>query len=220
MLYEAINTAVFDSIPVTSNRILDIGCGTGNLGKELKKRGNHEIVGITFSNEEATVAANHLDSVLVEDLNDSTFLNKSMGQFDCIICSHILEHLYSPESLLASLHEILSPKGIIVIALPNALNWRQRLKFLNGNFKYTNGGLMDKTHIRFFDWDTAFELVQNSDYKVLSRHGDGYFPSPFIRKIIEPIAVRLDKIATNQMPGLFSTQFILVAQNSLSIHEQ
>ncbi|MDF5735821.1 MULTISPECIES: class I SAM-dependent methyltransferase [unclassified Nostoc] len=214
MKYEAVNESVISYIPNTAQRILDIGCGTGDLGRTIKSKINCEIIGITYSQLEANHAASYLNQVLVRDLN--SFEPYKLGKFDCIICSHILEHLYQPEELLTKLHECLYPHGVLIIALPNTLHYKQRLEFLKGNFKYTDGGLMDKTHFRFFDWDTAFDLVNNSGFQIILRYADGYLPMPLIRKFtfINPLVSHLDKLASAVMPELFGVQFIIVAKSS------
>lgn len=212
MIYATVNVAVLENIPIAAKRILDIGCGAGDLGKALKNRSDCEVVGITYSEAEAELASAYLDKVLVGDLNNSNLLDNSLGVFDCVVCSHILEHLYFPEDLLKVIPKILKPKAKLVIALPNVLNWKQRAEFLKGNFRYTEGGTMDRTHFRFFDWNTAFELLQTSSYQILVRQADGYFPLPFIRTMLGSVALKMDMIASKAMPALFATQFILVAQ--------
>lgn len=214
MIYGAINQSLFLSVPLTAKKILDIGCGTGNLGREIKKILDCEVFGITYSEIEASMASNYLDKVLVKDLN--SFDPCELGKFDCILCSHILEHLYQPEQLLAKFNECLHPDGVLIIALPNTLHYKQRLEFLKGNFKYTDGGVMDKTHFRFFDWDTALDLVKNSGLEIILRYADGYLPMPLIRRFrfIQPLVAHLDKLASAVMPGLFGTQFIIVAKAS------
>jgi len=37
MIYDAFNYAVFDQIPPDASTILDVGCGSGTLGKKLKE---------------------------------------------------------------------------------------------------------------------------------------------------------------------------------------
>ena len=108
----------------------------------------------------------------------------------------------------------LEKDGILIVALPNILHWKQRVKFLKGDFKYTDGGIMDKTHFRFFDWDTAYQLVQSSEFKITDYIADGYFPLPIIRSLINPMASYIDKYAIKINPGLFATQFIIIGQFS------
>ena len=71
---------------------------------------------------------------------------------------------------------------------------------------------MDRTHVHFFDWDTAADMVQSSGFQIRSREADGYFPLPKIRKFIKPLALSLDQLSTRIMPGLFGVQFIIVVQ--------
>jgi SAM-dependent methyltransferase len=210
MFYDSLNHSVLAVVPKTSTWVLDVGCGSGAMGRQLKENLNCQVFGITHSEIEAKLAAQWLDKTFVDDLN--CFNTKLSNVFDCIICSHVLEHIYSPEILLLKLRNHLKTDGVLIVALPNVLHWKQRLEFLKGNFKYTDGGLMDRTHFRFFDWDTALDLVQSSGFKVISREADGYFPLPGIRKLIKPFALTIDRAATRVMPGLLGTQFIIVAQ--------
>jgi len=132
MLYEALNTSVLNHLPKKTNYVLDIGCGTGQLGKYIKQKFECQVVGLTYSKEEVEKASLFLDEVIVCDLNNISVLD--LGRFDCVICSHVLEHLYQPENLLKQLLNVLLPNGQLVVALPNVLHWKQRLKFLKGNF--------------------------------------------------------------------------------------
>jgi SAM-dependent methyltransferase len=210
-MYEAINQPVFSYLPTHTKRVLDIGCGAGNLGEHIKKHRDCEVFGITYSQLEAEIASRVLDLALVADLNSSLALS-DLGQFDCIICSHVLEHLYQPQHFLMQLHNLLTPDGKLILALPNVLYWKQRLEFFKGNFRYSEGGLMDRTHFRFFDWQTAQDLVIQSGYQILQSEADGCFPLPAIRKFL-PISTshRIDKAALTSFPGLFGFQFVFFA---------
>jgi 2-polyprenyl-3-methyl-5-hydroxy-6-metoxy-1,4-benzoquinol methylase len=212
MLYEAINQPVLSLVPNTAGRVLDLGCGSGSLGRALKRKIGCEVTGVTFSEEEAAAAKEWLDSVVVCDLNQ--FEPHGLGLFDAIVCSHILEHLYSPSELLLRLRHSLTPDGILIVALPNVLFWKQRLQFLRGRFRYTEGGIMDRTHYRFFDYTTSLELVKEAQFEIIKSDTDAYFPLPFLRSRLKPLAERLDHLASRLIPGLFGTQFIIVARKA------
>lgn len=198
-------------------RVLDIGCGSGAFGEQVKRRNQGcQVIGVTISQEEAALATKRLDAVFICDLDDLE--THDLGAFDCIVCSHVLEHIYSPHELLIKVRNILSREGKLVVALPNVLFWKQRLEFLRGRFRYTDGGLMDRTHLRFYDWKTARELVRQAGFDILTEVADGYLPLPFLRKYVGSVASRLDSFASNAMPGLLSTQFIIVARKTQESH--
>jgi SAM-dependent methyltransferase len=207
VIYGAINQDVLARVPREASRVLDVGCGTGALGRVVKERLGCELVGLTHTEAEAELAAVHLDRVLVCDLND--FEPGGLGKFDCVICSHVLEHLYRPERLLGQLKGSLAPGGVLIVALPNVLHWRQRLEFLRGNFRYEDGGLMDRTHYRFYDWETARALLNEGGYSVVGAEACGGFP---LSRYASALGRRLDRAALRMSPGMFGTQFVFVCR--------
>jgi SAM-dependent methyltransferase len=145
----------------------------------------------------------------VADLNQ--FQPAGLGRFDCVVCSHVLEHLCWPERFLVAARPLLAPGGRLVIALPNVLAWRQRMAFLAGRFRYADGGLMDRTHFRFFDWSSAQDLVGEAGYRVITATADGVFPFARFLPGIGPV---LNHAAVRLAPGLFGWQFVIVAEPS------
>ncbi len=207
MIYGSVNPPLFQRIPRTARRILDVGCGDGTLARAIKVEWPANVVGITHSEEEASRGRAVLDQVVVADLE--VYDPAPLGLFDTVICSHVLEHLSRPERWLEKLRACFSPGGTLVVALPNVLFWRQRLRFLGGHFRYTAGGLMDSTHLRFFDWDTAAELVAGSGYRIRERVADGGFPGS---RWLGPLQGGLNSVALGLAPGMFGFQFLLVAE--------
>jgi SAM-dependent methyltransferase len=209
LIYGAVNLAVAARVPETARRVLDLGCGNGALGAHLKRRPGREVVGVTFSEEEAQSAKTRLDEVLVCDLDE--FDATALGEFDCIVCSHVLEHLTRPEELLRRLRGSLSAGGVLVVALPNVLYWRQRLDFLRGRFEYTDGGLMDRTHYRFYSWKTARALLKGCGYALVASEADGGFP---LSRYVPVFGRALDRAALQLGPGVFGVQFIVVSRSA------
>ncbi len=211
-IYDAVNQLVLQAVPATARSILDLGCGSGSLGRALKRRsgGDCRITGVTLSEPEAALARQYLDEVIVADLNE--FESKGTGSYDCIICSHVLEHLCWPEILLRRLRAGLAPEGVLVVGLPNILHWKQRVQFLQGRFRYADYGLMDRTHFRFFDWSTARELISSNGYSIVSAVADGGFPQGGLVRRLNPFAEIFDKVALQLAPGIFGWQFVIVSR--------
>jgi 2-polyprenyl-3-methyl-5-hydroxy-6-metoxy-1,4-benzoquinol methylase len=208
--YTSINVPVLRCVPQDASRVLDLGCGTGAFAAELKKRSSLELVGVTYSSVEGQEASQCMDRVVVADLN--TFDFSDLGTFDCVVMSHVLEHLYDPAGLLVRLKAALSPGAIVIIALPNILAWRQRIQFLLGRFRYADYGPMDRTHFRFFDAVTATQLLRDGGYELVRTAHAGHFPQPGLRRLSGAMSRAVDRLATRNMPGLFADQFILVAR--------
>ena len=211
IVYGAVNESVLERVPLNVSRILDVGCGDGSFGLAIKSRQIAYIHGLTYSTEEANIAKTRLDDVSILDLNnlDETNRNFALNYYDCIVCSHVLEHLYWPKQFLSRLKNCLANDGILIVALPNVLAWRQRILFLIGYFRYTSGGIMDETHFRFFDYQSAINLLREAGFTKIEASGQGVFPMskyvPWVRKF-------LDRIALFTFPGLFSTQFLIVGK--------
>jgi 2-polyprenyl-3-methyl-5-hydroxy-6-metoxy-1,4-benzoquinol methylase len=203
-MYDSINQAVLAEIPDDARTFLDLGCGGGSLGAFLKKDPEKHVVGVTVAEDEATLARSRLDRVEIHDLNG--FDPKDLGRFDCIICSHVLEHLYHPGQLLERLHNCVTTRGRLIVALPNILFWKQRLRFLGGEFRYSQGGVMDETHYRFYDWWTARELLTTTGYRIEASRADGGFPMS--RMLGRRFRATLDQTALVTFPGLFGWQFV------------
>ena len=98
-----------------------------------------------------------------------------------------------------------------MVALPNALYWRQRLDFLRGRFEYTDGGLMDRTHYRFYSWKTARALLKECGYALVESEADGGFP---LSRYVPVFGPALDRAALRLGPGVFGVQFIMVSRSA------
>lgn len=211
------NQDVIKLIDKNDHLILDVGCGAGDNARIIKE--NHKdckIYGVTFSSKESSYVKKIIDDCFVFDI-ETDYINKYTNlTFDCIIFSHVLEHVANPDKVLKNFLSAAKNDTKIIIAVPNILNWRYRLKFLFGEFNYSNEGVLDYTHLRFFTHKTATKiLLRDLENLEISRtFSPGHFPLWILRKIsaLNFVWEYIDKFTSKLLPNLFGEQTIIVAR--------
>jgi SAM-dependent methyltransferase len=206
------NRGLLDLLPSTPGRVLDCGCGAGDNARILNSRG-WRVTAVTLDREEEEAVNQYCDAVYVADLEDGLPLDLR-GTYDVVLASHVLEHLANPERLLHQLHERLNPGGILAVALPNIAHYSQRISFLRGRFAYTETGPLDRTHLRFYTFWTAIELLQKNGYTLIVAGTEGSLPWWKSRNRLPARLVRsIDKTVVAHLPNLFGHQSLLTARS-------
>lgn len=101
---------------IEKGRILDIGCGRG-LFLHIMRKGGWEVAGLEFDRESALNAREAYGiPVSGGELKDSGFPD---GHFDVITMSHVLEHLTSPQAMIAECRRLLRKGGLLICAVPD-----------------------------------------------------------------------------------------------------
>ena len=151
-------------VPDCAGRVLDLGGGVGAAAAELKRLGRAEravLVDLVAEN-----AMGEIDRAFAGDLEDAALLDRVIaeeGPFDTVLCFDVLEHLRDPWAVVARLHRGLAPGGTIVASIPNARNIRLVWPLVvHGQFKLDEGGICDRTHLRWFVRDSAIALMTGS----------------------------------------------------------
>lgn len=205
------NTSLLDMLGTDAGRVLDCGCGPGDNAAILSRAG-WQVTGITIDPTERDAASPFCAAIVVADLDDG--LPEGVGSgFDAILFSHVLEHLKRPAALLREARDRLGPDGVIAVALPNVLHYRQRASFLKGNFTYTDTGILDRTHLRFYTVTTGRSLLEDSGFEVLDARPEGGLPWRGLRHVVpSDLRRRLDSRALQTWPNLFAWQSLFIAQ--------
>ena len=133
-------------------RVLDLGCGSGAIGRFLARRGDGAVIdGLTLNTEEAALAAPHYRRVEVANLDSADLAALFAGNaYDVIVCADVLEHTRHPQQVLASARRLLADDGRVLISIPNASYCGLIAELMAGEFRYRPEGLLDETHLRFF----------------------------------------------------------------------
>lgn len=187
-----------------AQRVLDVGCSTGYLSQPLVERGA-TVVGIEYDAAAAEIARAVCAEVHVGDI-ETMELPFDDESFDVVLCGDLIEHLRDPEGFLARMRPLVSPGGRIVLSTPNVANWAIRLGLLGGRWRYTERGILDRTHTHLFTRRTLVEVFERSGFRVTTL--DFTVPVPLVESdAVERVAHAAGRIR----PSLFAYQFVVAA---------
>lgn len=157
-------------VPAEARRILEVGCGAGQLGGLLRQRGHH-VSGIELIPAAADEASRRLDDVVCGDI-ETIELPWAEASFDAILCGDVLEHLADPWRTVRRLSALLVSGGLLIASIPNVQNYRVIRGLIRGRWHYRERGLLDFGHLRFFTWQSIVELFGQADLQIIqSRTG-------------------------------------------------
>jgi 2-polyprenyl-3-methyl-5-hydroxy-6-metoxy-1,4-benzoquinol methylase len=148
--------------------VLDIGAGNGILPKLLEALGKS----VSIDAIEPDPVARELARPLYRQCFDQdleSFLenqNRISSRYDFIVMADVLEHLANPEPSLKTILRLLTPSGKLLLSTPNIAFASIRLALLSGRFDYTDSGILERTHLRFYTRATLLRLFQESGLHV------------------------------------------------------
>ncbi len=159
---------LIDCVPNTGNlEILDVGCGSGANSAMLAAKG-HNLHGIDLS--EAAIEKYRKQGFDGRSGDIESGLDYPDTSFDIVFCSEVIEHMTSPELLVAEMNRVLKPGGLLVLSTPNSAFWLYRLAGLLG---YTVSELQHPKHFQFFSRRSLLKLLNGANFrpkKILGRN--------------------------------------------------
>lgn len=166
--YESPRPDVQRLVPEDARSILELGCSTGALGAELKRRQGARVVGVEPWPAYARDAEQRLDRVFCGTAEE--FLaapSPPEAPFDCFIAADVLEHTAEPWEILKGVDALLAPGASVIISLPNVLYWPQFKRLIkSGAWPRDDEGIFDRTHLRWFTGNDARSLAQSAGFVV------------------------------------------------------
>ncbi len=159
-------------VPADAGVILDIGCGAGVFGAGLKEDRREssgpvpEIWGVEMDPGAAERAGRVLDRVLAGGFF-SVLPGLPERYFDCIVMNDVLEHVAEPAQMLLAARKLLRPGGALVASIPNVRYFFNVLDLAwHGRWDYTDEGILDRTHLRFFTRSSILRLFKECGLRV------------------------------------------------------
>jgi 2-polyprenyl-3-methyl-5-hydroxy-6-metoxy-1,4-benzoquinol methylase len=155
-------------LPTGIGSALDVGCARGGFGITLRRLIGEQgrVVGIEAVPEQAAIArtGHGFDEVL-----DGYFPAALAGRdetFDLISFNDVLEHIFDPWQTLRDCHRHLTSSGRVLAAIPNIQYAPVVLDLVKGRWNYTDDGILDRTHVRFFTRSSMVDLFESAGYTV------------------------------------------------------
>jgi 2-polyprenyl-3-methyl-5-hydroxy-6-metoxy-1,4-benzoquinol methylase len=148
--------------------ILDIGCGTGHLLQQAKKRG-WECCGYDVDCESVNYFSKKLNIKMF--CGEFTKIEWQPESFDLVSLHHVFEHLKDPISYLKIISSILTKGGILFIVIPNIKSLSSILKFRLEKLQIRKKNIAKyydtSHHLFYFEPKTLSNLLQKHGYKIL-----------------------------------------------------
>jgi 2-polyprenyl-3-methyl-5-hydroxy-6-metoxy-1,4-benzoquinol methylase len=165
--YDLPREDVVAELPRPIGHALDVGCGSGAVGRSLRAAGALTVSGVELDPVAAEAARSHLDAVHRMPVEDAVAAGAITGRYNTICCYDVLEHLVDPESVVRALREVAAPGGRLHISIPNARHFSLLYDLaVRGTFGYTDFGHRDATHLRWFTRRDLVAMVAGAGWQV------------------------------------------------------
>ena len=157
-LYNDTYDYICNSITKDKAKILEIGCGPGNITKYLlSKRPDFDIFGIDIAPNMVELAKNNNPTASFA-IMDSRQIDEIKTKYDGIVCGFCLPYLSHKDSLklIADCNRLLNENGLIY------------LSFVEGDPSKSDfqvSGTGDRTYFYFYNTDRLYEQLQQNNFE-------------------------------------------------------
>ncbi len=207
----SIIAAHLNALPA-QNKILDVGTASGTLAR-MCQNNPLRLFGVEPNPEWAQIAAPLYEKIWVGFIDDID--DEFLKGYDAVVLGDVLEHLVAPETVLQKLAAFQGSNAVFMISVPNIANLWVRLNLLFGRFDYTDRGILDKTHLRFFTRKTLITMLKNTGLEIVSIQVTP-IPLELVSKFFVSIPGKFLHAAFARLTSLFPTllgyQFIVEAR--------
>src|SRR3989344_3921756 len=183
--------------------LLDIGCGSGVITKEVAAIG-YDVKGIDFS--ETAVQKARSIGVPAEVVDLDSGIPDPEKTYDVVLAGDIIEHVFDPMSVIQEVARVVKPGGYLLVTIPNDVSLMVRLKTLLGisyqEVMYRRSGVYK--HHTFFTLGLLRYMLSSAGFRIIKR--------THITNI-----GRIAQLSSSITPLIFTNELVVVAQRKSSV---
>jgi SAM-dependent methyltransferase len=163
------------ALPSRAASILDAGCATGGLLTALRDQGFSGVAGLDPSPRCAAACRDRGFEAYVGSIATAP---AHMPKFDCVVFSHVLEHVYDIPAFFTAARRLLAPGGYLYLETPDATRYDDYLyapfqEFNTEHINHFSGRALENTARRF-----GFQPIV-VEQKVMQTAEDTLYPAVF-----------------------------------------
>lgn len=150
------------SLDLRGKKILDVGCGYGEMLYVFRSKYGCEVEGV----EASTEAASYGTKIFSVSIHPTLFEDfSSKMRFDVIWCSHVLEHSCDPQGFIEKIRELIKSQGYIYLEVPNILR-------PSGGFNLEM--FLYEEHLQTFSSDNLIKLLRQNGLAPVAYSDSGF----------------------------------------------
>ena len=152
--------------------LLDVGSGRGEMVEAARREGA-DAVGLEFSAAMIRSARERYGIALVAASIEDYAAGASARVFDAVVLNAVLEHVYDPDSMVASLRKLTRVGSVVYIDVPNEPHLRSRVgnaanRILGSAGVYNLAPTFSPYHVYGFNPGALEVLLKKHGFEIIS----------------------------------------------------